>query len=340
MNIAFISSEGQSCMQTWSENACALYNKIKNKHIVTWIGREQYAEAQKFYQAINETDITSTHVKYTQLLGKLLSDVINQSYYDLAVCCHEIPYEYIITNIPVISISDDDKWTETYINNALIEECKKINVYIPVYAINMKEREDRREHIINEFKGKPEFKLHLMEACIHRKGTIGLWNSMVQIVRMAKENKEDFVIICEDDHFFTEGYSPKLLIKEIQEAYLQKAEILSGGIGGFGNGFRTGFRRYWIDWLWCTQFIVVYASFYDKMLSYEFKEDDAADEVISALASNKMVIYPFISEQKDFGYSDVTKSNDEHKGLIRRIFKEAKDKLAKIERQSLYIKYL
>ena len=47
------------------------------------------------------------------------------------------------------------------------------------------------------------------------------------------------------------------------------------------------------------------------MLNYSFKGIDTADEVISQLANNKMVIYPFISEQKDFGYSDVTLSNME-----------------------------
>ena len=33
-----------------------------------------------------------------------------------------------------------------------------------------------------------------------------------------------------------------------------------------------------------------------------------------------MVIYPFISEQKDFGYSDVTLGNMEYPGKIREFF--------------------
>ena len=36
-----------------------------------------------------------------------------------------------------------------------------------------------------------------------------------------------------------------------------------------------------------------------------------------------MVIYPFISEQKDFGYSDVTLGNMEYPGKIREFFKRA-----------------
>lgn len=196
-------------------------------------------------------------------------------------------------------------------------------VYIPVYAINLKNREKRKQHIVSQFEGRKEFDFHLVEACEHSKGTIGLWNSIVKIVRMAKEQKESVIIICEDDHFFTEHYSWRLLLKQIQEAHSQRTEILSGGIGGFGQAIPTGNHRYWVDWFWCTQFIVVYASLFDAILSYEFKEDDTADGVLSALAYNKMVIYPFISEQEDFGYSDVTISNMDNKGRIREHFEWA-----------------
>lgn len=40
----------------------------------------------------------------------------------------------------------------------------------------------------------------------------------------------------------------------------------------------------------------------------------------SELTAHKMVIYPFISEQKDFGYSDVTQSNMDNQGKIRQHF--------------------
>lgn len=197
---------------------------------------------------------------------------------------------------------------------------KEEGVYIPVYAINLRERKDRRNHIINQFKGRKEFDFHLIDACEHPKGNIGLWNSIVKIIRKAKEQEEEVVIICEDDHFFTKHYSWNLLLKQIKEAYGQGAEILSGGIGGFGQVVPVGNYRYWVDWFWCTQFIVVYNSFFDKILSYEFKEDDTADGVLSKLSCNKMVIYPFISEQKDFGYSDVTESNMSNKGRIQEHF--------------------
>ena len=55
-------------------------------------------------------------------------------------------------------------------------------------------------------------------------------------------------------------------------------------------------------------------------LWYILEDDDTADGALSELASCKLVIHPFISEQKDFGYSDVTQSTHEHAGRIREHF--------------------
>ena len=57
-------------------------------------------------------------------------------------------------------------------------------------------------------------------------------------------------------------------------------------------------NRYWVDWFWCTQFIVVYKKLFQKILDYEFKDTDTADGVISMLSNNLMTLYPFISKQK------------------------------------------
>lgn len=76
---------------------------------------------------------------------------------------------------------------------------------------------------------------------------------------------------------------------------------------------------------------LLYKQFYNEILSYKFKETDTADGVLSQLTMNKMVIYPFISEQKDFGYSDVTLSNMENAGRIREHFEYTKQRLKSIE---------
>ena len=92
----------------------------------------------------------------------------------------------------------------------------------------------------------------------------------------------------------------------------------------------TAANRYWVDWFWCTQFIVVYKKLYARILSYNFKDTDTADGVLSGLARFKMVIYPFVSRQKAFGYSDITEGNMKHPDLIVRHFERADVRLKQV----------
>lgn len=199
------------------------------------------------------------------------------------------------------------------------------NAYVPAYIINLKERTDRLAHIQKQFSDKPEFKVSLFEACRDSNGAVGLWNSICAIVNRAKADGEEYVLICEDDHFFTEHYDRSTFLRQIMLAGVYGAELLSGGIGGFGNLVPVSGGLAWVDWLWCTQFIVVYSNAYDKILNAPFGVRDVADEKLSSLLKSKFVITPFISEQTDFGYSDVTEANN-NSLKIRQHFDEARRK--------------
>lgn len=202
--------------------------------------------------------------------------------------------------------------------------------YLPVYVINLKDRTERKQHIMEQFQGKPEFKLMWIDAVEHPIAAVGLWKSMVKAVQMAEENDDDIMIICEDDHTFTPTYTKEYLLANIIEANEQCSELLSGGIGGFGSAVPVAANRYWIDWFWCTQFIVVFKSLFRKILDYNFKDNDTADGVLSVLVKDKMTVYPFISIQKNFGYSDVTRSNNDISGLIDNLFQQSDHRLKMI----------
>lgn len=196
------------------------------------------------------------------------------------------------------------------------------NFYLPVYVINLKDRTERKQHIMEQFQGKPEFALTWVEAVEHSIGAVGLWQSMVKAVQMAEENEDDIMIICEDDHTFTPAYHKEYLLANIIGANEQGSELLSGGIGGFGAAVPVAANRYWVDWFWSTQFIVIFKPLFQKKQNYEFKDTDTADGVLSVLAKDKMTVYPFISIQKDFGYSDVTRTNNEISGMITNHFRK------------------
>lgn len=218
-------------------------------------------------------------------------------------------------------------------------KAEETEFYIPTYVINLKERIERKEHISKEFEGKTEFGVTFVEACTHTIGGVGLWNSIVKIIEQAVEEDDDVILICEDDHYFTEHYSKEFLFENIINAHEQGADILSGGIGGFGYAVPVAKNRYWVDWLWCTQFIVVYKKFFQKILDYEFKDDDTADGVISQLSNNLMTLYPFISKQKEFGYSDITQGNKDNPNLITQHFERTDAYLSAIHKISNFYNY-
>lgn len=199
-------------------------------------------------------------------------------------------------------------------------ENQENDFYLPVYVINLRKRIERRQHIEEQFKNKPEFKVTFIEAIEHPIGAVGLWQSMVKAVQTALEGDDDIMVICEDDHVFTPAYDREYLFSNVIAADRQGVELLSGGIGGFGLAVPIAPNRYWMDWFWSTQFIVIFRPLFQKILEYDFKDTDTADGVFSTLVKDKMTMYPFISIQKDFGYSDVTCSNDANKGLVDSLF--------------------
>lgn len=212
--------------------------------------------------------------------------------------------------------------------------------YIPTYIINLPERIERRAHMEKQFAGRDEFELHWVEAYRHRIGAVGLWQSIVRIIREAKINHEDAVLICEDDHCFTEHYSSQLLFTHIVAAHRQGAELLSGGIGNFGTAMHVAPSRFWIDWYWSNQFIIIYKRAYDKILNYTFEDTDTADGVFSNILQLKMVIWPFISVQKNFGYSDATPINQDKPSKIEQYFKDASEQLSTLNAVHQYFEHI
>lgn len=203
--------------------------------------------------------------------------------------------------------------------------------YLPTYIINLPERTDRRTHMESQLVGHEEFALSWIEASRHPVGAIGLWQSIVTAVQTAREREDDVMLLCEDDHYFTEHYAPRELFLHINDAYAQGAQLLSGGIGGFGSAFPVAPGRFWMDWYWSNQFIILYREAYSLILDYSFRDTDTADGVLSGLLSNKMTIWPFISRQANFGYSDVTSQNNATPAYIDQYFESASRRLDSIE---------
>ena len=206
-----------------------------------------------------------------------------------------------------------------------------IKLPIPTYVINLPERTDRKQHIIEQFKDKPEFDLIFVDAVKDKDGAIGIWKSLVKVIKIAKEANHKKIIFCEDDHIFTYHYSSEYLLKSIKEAKEKGVVLLSGGISGFGLSVPIEKNLYWVDWYWGNQFLIIDAILYDRIINYDFKSGNTADETLSWLTNSKATMYPFISEQKEFGYSDISSING-RKGYVSWLFNNARKRLLSIHR--------
>ena len=206
---------------------------------------------------------------------------------------------------------------------------------IQTYIINLKKRTDRKDHILKEFLGREEFNLDVVEACEHESGAIGLWNTIRHILQ-SQVRDEEYIIICEDDHQFTKHYSKELLSKSIRSASLKGADVLVGGASWFNSALQISSDLFWIEKFSGLQFCILFKKFYKTILNADFKEGDAADYKISALTKDKLLIHPFISTQKEFGYSDITRKNNDNEGYVTQIFSDSSEKLNQLREVALF----
>lgn len=72
---------------------------------------------------------------------------------------------------------------------------------IPTYIINLKERIDRKQHIISEIAKIPQLSYTVIDAIRDNTGTC--FASHLKCIQLAKDNKLPFVLILEDDCVFT-----------------------------------------------------------------------------------------------------------------------------------------
>lgn len=203
---------------------------------------------------------------------------------------------------------------------------------ITVYAPNLPQRPERRESVLQQFAGRTEFELHVVPAIERKQPTWGLWQTFYQIVEKEKAKHSDYFIFCEDDHVFTDHYQSDFLFERIEEAQSLGAELLSGGMAVSRRPVQASEHLFWVDWFNGMQFTVIFSGLYDKILAARTTDGYTLDIMLSFLAKNKFVIYPYISIQKEFGYSDATDINNES-GRVTRFFENAQatlDKLCKV----------
>ncbi|GEM65672.1 hypothetical protein SF1_36540 [Sphingobacterium faecium NBRC 15299] len=214
-----------------------------------------------------------------------------------------------------------------------------MNTKIPTFIINLEKRYDRRIHIQNEFEKRNEFDFRIVSATQHNIGAIGLWKTMRNIIEQAKMENYDYILICEDDHQFTDNYNESLFIKTIHDANKLQADLLLGGVSYFEDAVELDKGLFWLNKFTGTQFFIIYKRFFDIFLNITLNDDDNIDLKINEISDQIYCLYPFISIQKEFGYSDVTQKN-EGSGTVNDYFHTTTKRLATLSYLKTYFEEL
>lgn len=193
----------------------------------------------------------------------------------------------------------------------------KIKVYIP----NLPQRTERRKSITEQFEGKGLFYVHIVCPVSDKMASNSLWRTFCNIVQWEKKSGSEFFIFCEDDHVFTDAYSDAFLLDRIKEADEMGADLLSGGVSWMRDSLQVRENLFWIERFTGMQFTVVFKRFYDKILAIKYDENQkyVTDSFLSMLSDSIFVMHPYISVQKEFGYSDVTEKNNKE-GYVQSLF--------------------
>ncbi|MGX5820702.1 hypothetical protein ACWKWU_21080 [Chitinophaga lutea] len=193
---------------------------------------------------------------------------------------------------------------------------------ISAYIIHLPERTERLDDIRQTFAGQSAFDLHIITAKRHMRGNVGLWQTITGITGSASG---EYILLCEDDHRFTDAYTPQLLFACIGEAKALGAELLCGGVSWFSEGTVVSERLLSVKAFTGLQFTIIFQPLFNRLARASFGDNDAADLVLSGLSRGTYVFHPFISVQHDYGYSDVTPENN-RPGRVDHLFLAAEEK--------------
>lgn len=166
---------------------------------------------------------------------------------------------------------------------------------ISTYILTLSEHFDRLSNIRNEFEGRDEFELSFIEVPAGENMDLAIWQSMIEVSRIAISADEEVVVICRDDHRFTKHYTKSVLYEGIANASARGAKILLGGLGDFGQAVPLSSAQFWIDSFRDSSFIILFRPILEQIIVEAFDNENTIDESLSEITSHKIVLFPCIS---------------------------------------------
>ena len=199
---------------------------------------------------------------------------------------------------------------------------------LTTYILNMPDRQERKASVEREFgKARALFDISFVRPVENKLPRLSHWLTFRELAERARREQLPCFIFCEDDHVFTPDYSETLLKETLCQTDALEADILLGGVSWMDSPVQVRDHLFWLNRFNGTQFVIVFNRFYDRILGSRYDERRVVTDFhISSVSDNIFVAYPFLSVQKEFGYSDVTPSNGKE-GYVDGLFKATSDGL-------------
>ena len=127
--------------------------------------------------------------------------------------------------------------------------------------------------------------------------TAGLvWMEILGFVKLAKQNKQDYIILSKGMAGLNHIADADLLLEVITDAADLNTKILISNItAADATLIPLTDYLFWTDSLTGFEFLVVYNSCFDLILNEDFAAYNSVSECLESLTSNKILIYPMIS---------------------------------------------
>ena len=203
-----------------------------------------------------------------------------------------------------------------------------------VFFINLEERKDRLEKIINEFKDFSNlFELNRFNAIKDKEGWRGCAKSHLELIKYAKKNNLEYIITCEDDVIIKDKVNFEKRFRNIINFLfnnLDKWDVFNASpLCPCNFKIKSNFELLdktenicKISFGASTTFMIFNKSSYDKILNYSFKNniDNYIGQKCKIITS-----IPFLVIQED-GFSNTCNNNREN---LKEIFDKSESFLIK-----------
>jgi GR25 family glycosyltransferase involved in LPS biosynthesis len=174
-----------------------------------------------------------------------------------------------------------------------------------MYVINLKERKDRLNHILNEFNN---YNLNIIESIKDNEGWKGCFKSHKKCIEIAILKKLDFIIVLEDDCIKTEYFDKNIInIIEYLKQNMNRWNIFLGGVTCVENSLNYEFMNKEKNLIYIkkgktSHFTIYNSNCYDTII--KMKINIPIDKKWYSKKLKIVSFIPFIATQKE-DYSNI-----------------------------------